>query len=65
MSQLSENFQVFSKAEERKNYERRLMMIEYGKELKESIDRKNNIKNQQKTLMKNEYAQAIKLEQQR
>lgn len=63
--QLLQDFQDLNKAEEMINNERRRIMIEYGKELKKSIDRRNELKNKQRALMKNESAEVAKLEEQR
>lgn len=63
--QLLQDFQDSNKAEEMINNERRRKMIEYGKELKKSIDRRNELKNKQRALMKNESAEVAKLEEQR
>lgn len=41
------------------------MMIEYGNELKKTIEHKIDLRNKQKALMKNEFSEALKLEEQR
>ncbi|CAI6373346.1 unnamed protein product [Macrosiphum euphorbiae] len=63
MSQLLQNFQVFNEVEEKKNAERRQMMINYGKELKMSIDQKTDLRQRQKKVAMNEFSEAVKLEE--
>lgn len=49
--------------EEKKNRERRQMMMDYGKELKKAIDQKNCMKIREKIKKKNEYSDFIKSEE--
>lgn len=63
MSQLLQNFQTFNEVEEKKNAERRQMMLNYGKELKISIDQKTDLRQKQKKIMMNEFSEAVKSEE--
>lgn len=63
MSQLLQNFQTFNEVEEKKNAERRQMMLNYGKELKISIDQKTDLRQKQKKVMMNEFSEAVKSEE--
>ncbi|CAI6372646.1 unnamed protein product [Macrosiphum euphorbiae] len=60
---LLQNLQVFNEVEEKKNAERRQMMINYGKELKMSIDQKTDLRQRQKKVAMNEFSEAVKLEE--
>lgn len=63
MSQILQNFQVIKEVEEQKNAERRQKMINYGKELKMSIDRNADLRQRQKKVAMNEFSEAAKLEE--
>jgi len=63
MSQLLQNFQVFNEVEEKKKADRRQKMINYGKELKMSIDQKTDLRQRQKKVAMNEFLEAVKLEE--
>lgn len=63
MSQILQNVQVIKDVEEQKNAERRQKMINYGKELKMSIDRKADLRQRQKKVAMNEFSEAAKLEE--
>ncbi|XP_001944194.2 meiosis-specific nuclear structural protein 1-like [Acyrthosiphon pisum] len=60
---LLQNFQVFNEVEEKKNAERRQKMINYGKELKMTIDQKTDLKQRQKKIAMNEFLEAVKSEE--
>jgi len=49
--------------EEKKNAERRQKMLNYGKELKMSIDLKTDLRQRQKKAVMNEFSEAVKLEE--
>lgn len=63
MPQLLQNFQTFNEVEEKKNAERRQMMLNYGKELKISIDQKTDLRQKQKKVKMNEFSEAVKSEE--
>jgi len=63
MSQLLQNFKTFNEVEEKKNAERRQIMLNYGKELKISIDQKADLRQKQKKAMMNEFSEAVKSEE--
>lgn len=58
-----QNFQTFNEVEEKKNAERRQKMLNYGKELKMSIDLKTDLRQRQKKAVMNEFSEAVKLEE--
>ncbi|CAH1724840.1 unnamed protein product [Aphis gossypii] len=60
---LLQNFQTFNEVEEKKNAERRQIMLNYGKELKMSIDQKADLRQKQKKVMMNEFSEAVKSEE--
>jgi len=53
MSQLLKKIQEFNELEEKKNAETRQKMINYGKELKTSIDLKTDLRQKQKKVEMN------------
>lgn len=63
MSQLLQNFKTFNEVEEKKNAERRQIMLNYGKELKMLIDQKADLRQKQKKAMMNEFSEAVKSEE--
>ncbi|XP_025194177.1 meiosis-specific nuclear structural protein 1-like [Melanaphis sacchari] len=62
---LLQNFQKFNEIEEKKKVERRQKMLNYGKELRMSIDLKTDLRQKQKNVVMNEFSEANKLEEQR
>ena len=58
-----QNFQTFNEVEEKKNAERKQKMLNYGKELKMSIDLKTDLRQRQKNAVMNEFSDAVKLEE--
>lgn len=55
----------YIEAESKKQSERRRKMMEYGRDLKRTIDERNDAKTKERTLKKNENSDAVKLEESR
>lgn len=60
-----QNIRDYNEAESKKKSERLRKMVEYGKDLKRTIDERNDAKTKERTLKKNEYSDHVKLEESR
>lgn len=55
----------YNEAESKKKSDRRRKMVEYGRDLKRTIDERNDARTKERTLKKNEYSDVVKLEESR